>query len=166
AMAVVRARGTRLRGHEIMPAFFAANLRLDQVSRNDVHSWLLLAGLGLLTAFSGWLLWSWTGVVAALGSVAAIAYFAPRLPPEAIMRLYRATAIDPGHGGQILHVVKVLSARAGLAKPPALYVIASTTANAFAAGTPGKAMIGITEGLLRRLSLRELTALLRPQLSP
>jgi heat shock protein HtpX len=148
-----------------MPALFAANLRLDQVSRNDWHSWLLLGGLGLLTAFCGWLLWSWTGVVAALGSIAAISYFAPRLPPEAIMRLYRATAIDPGHGAQILHVVKVLSARAGLARPPALYVIASTTANAFAAGSPGKAVIGITEGLLRRLSLRELTGVLGHEIS-
>src|SRR5262245_44102798 len=155
----------RLRGHGTMPAFFVPDLRLDQVSRNDVHALLLLGGLGLLTAFCGWLLWSWAGVLAALAAVAAISYFAPRLPPEAIMRLYRATAIDPSHGGQILQVVKILSARAGLPGPPAVYVIASMTANAFAAGTPGKAVIGITEGLLRRLSLRELTGVLGHEIS-
>jgi heat shock protein HtpX len=148
-----------------MPAYFAAHLRLDQVSRNDVHQVVLLGGLALLTAFCGWLLWSWTGVMTALASVAAISYFAPRLPPEAIMRLYRATPIDPGHGGQILHVVEILSARAGLPSPPAVYVIASMTANAFATGTPRKAAIGITEGLMRRLSLRELTGVLGHEIS-
>ena len=148
-----------------MPARFAANLRLDRLTRNDVHAAILLGGLGLLTAFSGWLLWSWAGVLAALTSLAAIAHFAPRLPPEAIMRLYRAKPIDPAHGGQILQVVDVLSARAGLAAAPAVYVIASMTVNAFAAGTPQKAAIAVTEGLLRRLSLRELTGVLGHELS-
>ena len=39
------------------------------------------------------------------------------------------------------------------------------TANAFAAGTPQKAVIAVTEGLLRRLSLRELTGVLGHELS-
>jgi heat shock protein HtpX len=148
-----------------MPAQFAAHLRLDQISRNDRHALVLLAGLALITASSGWLLWSWAGVFAALASVALIFYGAPRLPPAAIMRLYRARPIDPGHGGQIIHVVKVLSERAGLASAPSVYVIASTTTNAFAAGTSQKAVIAVTEGLLRRLSLRELTGVLGHELS-
>ena len=152
-----------------MPALFAANLRLDRIleriSRNDLHALVLTAGLALITAISGWLLWSWTGVFAALAGVALIFYGAPRLPPAAIMRLYRARPIDPGHGGQIIHVVNVLSERAGLARAPTVYVIASMTANAFAAGTPQKAVIAVTEGLLRRLSLRELTGVLGHELS-
>ena len=39
------------------------------------------------------------------------------------------------------------------------------TLNAFATGTPGNAVIGITEGLLRRLSLRELAGVLAHELS-
>jgi heat shock protein HtpX len=152
-----------------MPALFAANLRLDRIleriSRNDLHALVLAAGLALITGISGWLLWSWTGVFTALASVALIFYGAPRLPPAAIMRLYRAKPIDPEHGGQIIHVVNVLSERAGLARAPTVYVIASLTANAFAAGTPQKAVIAVTEGLLRRLSLRELTGVLGHELS-
>ena len=149
----------------LMPARFAANLGLDSLTRNDVHAAILLGGLGLLTAFCGWLLWSWAGVFAALVSIAAIAHFAPRLPPEAVMRLYRAKPIDKAHGAQIVHVVEVLSTRAGLAATPAVYVIASMTVNAFAVGTPQTAAIGITEGLLRRLSLRELTGVLGHEIS-
>jgi heat shock protein HtpX len=148
-----------------MPAQFAAHPRLDRISRNDLHALVLLAGLALITASAGWLLWSWAGVFAALASVALIFYGAQRLPPAAIMRLYRARPIDPAHGGQIIHVVKVLSERAGLASAPSVYVIASTTANAFAAGTSQQAVIAVTEGLLRRLSLRELTGVLGHELS-
>jgi heat shock protein HtpX len=148
-----------------MPALFVADFRLDRISRNDLHSLVLLGGLGLITALCGWLLWSWAGVLAALASVAAISWLAPRLPPEAIMRLYRATPIDPSHGGQVLHVVDLLSQRARLAAAPPVYVIASATVNAFAAGTSKKAAIAVTEGLLRRLSLRELTGVLGHEIS-
>jgi hypothetical protein len=116
-----------------MPARFAANfetltritanLHLDRLTRNDVHAAILLGGLSLITCFCAWLLWSWPGVLAALVSVAAIAMFAPRLPPEATMRLYRAKPIDPAHGGQILHIVEILSARAGLSVAPGISVV-------------------------------------------
>ena len=58
-----------------------------------------------------------------------------------------------------------LSRRAELPAAPAVYVIPSMTLNAFATGTPDKAVIGITEGLLRRLSLRELAGVLAHELS-
>ena len=54
-----------------------------------------MGGLGLVTAFSAWLLWSWTGVLVTLVWIAALYVFAPRLPPEMIMRMYRARPLDP-----------------------------------------------------------------------
>jgi len=134
-------------------------------SRNELHSALLVGGLGFVTALSAWLLWSWTGVLVALVSIAVLHIFAPRLPPEMIMRMYRARPIDPRQGEQIHYIVGELAHRAGLPAPPAVYVIPSMTLNAFATGTPGKAVVGITEGLLRRLSLRELAGVLAHELS-
>ena len=149
-----------------MPARFAADFfRLDQVTRNDLHAALLLAGLGGLTAASAWLLWSWAGVLATLAGVAAIAHFAPKLPPEAVMRLYRATPLDPDQGHPIVAVVDGLAQRAKLPAAPAVYVIASRTANAFAVGAPDHAVIGITQGLLRRLNLRQLTGVLAHEIA-
>jgi heat shock protein HtpX len=141
-------------------ARLTANFRLDRLTRNDLHAAILLGGLGLLSAFCAWLLWSWPGVLAALVSVATIAAFAPRLPPGAIMRLYRAKPIDPAHGAQIIQIVDILRRRAGLAATPSLFVVPSITDNAFAVGTPQRAVIAVTEGLLRRLSLSELTGVL------
>ncbi len=139
--------------------------RREHKARNALHSALLVGGLGLVTAFSAWLLWDWTGVFVALAWIGVLYAFAPRLPPELIMRMYRARRIDARQGGQLAYVLDVLAHRAGLATVPALYVIPSMTLNAFAAGTPQKAIVGVTEGLLRRLSLRELAGVLAHELS-
>jgi len=139
--------------------------RREHKARNALHSALLVGGLGLVTALSAWLMWDWPGVLIALAWIGALYAFAPRLPPELIMRMYRARRIDPGQGGQLTYVLEVLARRAELPAVPALHVIPSMTLNAFATGAPSKAVIGVTEGLLRRLSLRELTGVLAHELS-
>ncbi len=48
---------------------------------------------------------------------------------------------------------------------PEIYVIPSTTLNAFATGRPDKAVIGITDGLLRRLDANELAGVLAHEIS-
>jgi len=139
--------------------------RREHKLRNDVHSAVLIGGLGLVTTFSVWLIWSWTGVLVTLVWLAGLYVFAPRLPPEIMMRMYRARPLDQGHGGQIAYVVEELSRRAGLPAAPAVYVVPSMTLNAFAAGSREKALIAVTEGLLRRLSLRELAGVLAHEIS-
>jgi heat shock protein HtpX len=134
-------------------------------ARNMLHSALLVGGLGLLTAFSAWLIWGGMGVAATLVVIGLIYTFAPRIPPEIIMRLYRARRLDPQHGGQIVHLIDALSDRAELAVAPRIYIIPSMTLNAFATGAPEKAVIGITEGLLRRLNLSELAGVLAHEIS-
>jgi len=59
----------------------------------------------------------------------------------------------------------VLADRAELARHPRLYVIPSATLNAFATGTPSNAAIGITEGLLRRLDLRQIAGVIAHEMS-
>ncbi|MBO0765947.1 MAG: M48 family metalloprotease [Hyphomicrobiaceae bacterium] len=133
--------------------------------RNTLHSLLLVGSLGLLTGFCGWLIWGAMGVAATLVAMGVLFAFAPRLPPELIMRFYRARRVDPGAGGRLLNVVDALSDRAELPVPPRVYVIPSMTLNAFASGTPDHAVIGITEGLLRRLNLNELAGVLAHEIS-
>lgn len=139
--------------------------RREHKARNVLHSALLVGGLGLLTAFCAWLLWGWMGVLIAVAWIGVLYALAPRLPPELVMRMYRARRIDPGQGGQIAYILEVLAGRAGLALVPGLYIIPSMTLNAFATGTPDKAVIGVTEGLLRRLSLHELAGVLAHEIS-
>jgi heat shock protein HtpX len=79
--------------------------------------------------------------------------------------MYRARRLDPASGSRIVHIVDVLSDRAELRTPPRIYVIPSMTLNAFATGTAQKSMIGVTEGLLRRLTLNELAGVLAHEIS-
>jgi heat shock protein HtpX len=148
----------------VTPLLDANRLR-EHKTRNDLHSALLIGGIGSVTTFSVWLIWSWTGVLVALILIGALYAFAPRLPPAVVMRMYRAKPLDRGHGGQIIYLVDELARRAELPAAPAIYLIPSMTLNAFAAGRRDKAVIGITEGLLRRLSLRELTGVLAHEIS-
>jgi heat shock protein HtpX len=63
------------------------NRRREHKARNQLHSALLVGGLALVTAFSAWLLWDWTGVLNMLVSIGAVYAFAPRLPPEIVIRM-------------------------------------------------------------------------------
>jgi heat shock protein HtpX len=148
-----------------MTPFLDANTQRAHRARNTLQSVLLVGGLGLLTGFSAWLIWGGMGVAVTLVAMGVIYAFAPRLPPEVLMRLYRARRLDPRHGGSIVHIVDVLSDRAELPAPPQIHVIPSMTLNAFATGTPQRATIGITEGLLRRLTLNELAGVLAHEIS-
>ena len=148
-----------------MTPFLDPNAQRAHKARNTLHSALMVGGLGLLAGFSAWLMWGAMGVAVTLAVVGVVYAFAPRLPPEMIMRFYRARQLDPRHGGQIVHIVDVLSDRAELPAAPRVYVIPSMTLNAFATGTPQNAVIGITEGLLRRLSISELAGVLAHEIS-
>ena len=148
-----------------MTPFLDANSQRVHKARNTLQSVLLVGGLGLLTGFSAWLIWGGMGVAVTLVAIGVIYAFAPRLPPEVLMGMYRARPLDPRNGGAILHITDVLSDRAELPAPPRVYVIPSMTLNAFATGTPQKAVIGVTEGLLRRLTLNELAGVLAHEIS-
>jgi heat shock protein HtpX len=142
-----------------------ASRRRAHKARNVRQSLLLVGGLTIVTAFSAWLLWSWPGVIVTMVWVLGLYLFAPRVPPEMVMRMYRATRLDPRGGDQITPIVAALSRRAELPAVPEVYIIPSTTLNAFATGRPEKAVIGITEGLLRRLTPDELAGVLAHEIS-
>ncbi len=139
--------------------------RREHKLRNRLHSVLLLVGIGAVLGLSAMLVWGWAGLVWAGLAVVLLIVFAPRIPPEAVMNLYRAREVDPRFAGEVGRVVDILARRAGLSVRPRLYVIPSATLNAFATGSPQNASIGVTEGLLRTLSLRELAGVLGHEIS-
>ena len=133
--------------------------------QNQLHTAALLAGIGVLVALPVWLIWGGWGLLAAIVLTGMMFAVALQTPPEMIMRAYRAKHVPPGSGTQLAQIVALLAERAGLSQAPSLYVIPSLTLNAFAAGTRGHAAIAITEGLLRKLSMKELAAVLAHEVS-
>jgi heat shock protein HtpX len=151
----------------MMPFLDTKAYRLHRLG-NTLQTFLLVGGLGLLVGVCTWLIWGGMGVAATLAGIGLIFCFAPRLPPEAVLKLYRARRLeqrlDP-QAAQILHIVDILADRAELAAAPSVYLIPSMTLNAFAAGTPEKAVIAVTEGLRRRLEPMELAGVLAHEIS-
>ncbi len=134
-------------------------------AHNPLQALLLLGAVGLLTAIACWLLWGFAGAVAAAAAAGLIYAFAGRLPPALIMRIYRARQLQSSAGGQIAYIMAQLAKRAGVGPVPKIYLIPSMTRCAFATGSRHRAAIGITEGLLRSLSLREIAGVLAHELS-
>lgn len=129
------------------------------ISPDIVHSMALLATLGLASGLSAYLVAGLAGTCAIAALVVAMALAAPMVPAETMMRLYSAQRLPPDDS-QLSSLIDVLAWRAGLLQRPELYIIPSLALNAFAAGTPQRPAIAISEGLVRQLSLRELAAVL------
>ena len=133
--------------------------------RNLTDTLVLITVLTLMTGLAAFLLLGWEGLIAAVLGVGLIAFAAPHIPPLAILRLYRATPIDARNGRDLYRVLHELTARSGMHRVPTLYVVPSLTMNAFSTGTPETAVIAVTEGLLRKLSLRQIAGVLGHELS-
>ena len=129
-----------------------------------MHSVFLLGGMAVLLSIATYLAWGITGVIFSFVAVALIATLAPTVPPQVIMRLYRAVQL-PVDDSQLNRIVDELARRAGLKKRPTIHVFPSATLNAFAAGGENNAVIALSEGLLRTLTLRELTGVLAHEMS-
>lgn len=133
--------------------------------RNVVHSILLLGGIIVLLGLCGWVLFGPNGLIGmAIGAALAFA-FSPQISPHLVLRMYRAREVGPRDLPEVLQVLAVLAERAGLERIPRLYYVPSTMLNAFAVGGREDAVIAVTDGILRTLSLRELAGVLAHEIS-
>ena len=133
--------------------------------RNLLQSALLLAGMvGLLTV-CGWLLFGPDGILGvALGAALALV-FGRGVSPRMVLRAYGARTLVPDQLPAVFDVLGRLTGRAGLARTPRLFYIRSVLPNAFAVGDREDAVIALTDGMLRRLDLRELAGVLAHEIS-
>ncbi|RIK29446.1 MAG: peptidase M48 [Chloroflexi bacterium] len=132
---------------------------------NWVHTTLLLAGILLILALLGWFLAGATGIIWAVVLGAFSLLFGQQLSPQLVLRMYRARPLAPQEAPGLYQIVHELARRAGLAAAPTLYYVPSRLLNAFAVGTRRNAAIGVTDGMLRTLTERELTGVLAHEMS-
>jgi heat shock protein HtpX len=133
--------------------------------RNLAQSALLLGGMVGILALCGWVLFGVDGIVGmALGGALGLA-FSPQISPQLVLRLYRARELSPAELPEVLAVLDRLTRRAGLRHRPRLYYVPSRMLNAFAVGRRDDAVIALTDGLLRRMTLRELAGVLAHEMS-
>ncbi|MGY1805938.1 zinc metalloprotease HtpX [Blastococcus sp. SYSU D00669] len=134
--------------------------RRRQKVRNAVQSVVLLGGLVLVAALLAWMLFGLSGLVAILVAGGVLALLRPRMPARAVLAMYGAQQLPYDAAPGLHRTVAVLAQRAGLPAAPTLYYVASSVPNAFAVGRGDDASLAVTDGLLRRLTSREVAGVL------
>lgn len=127
---------------------------------NLLHSLVLLAGMALLLGLLGWIFAGpsvirWTIIIAVASLVVS-----SHLSPQILLRLYAAKPLSPRSAPALYSVLRELAQRAKLPNVPALYYVPAKMPNAFTTGSRSNAAIALTNGLLKALSMRELTAVI------
>ena len=133
--------------------------------RNVAQSALLLGGMAILVAVCGWILFGPLGLIGVAAVAVFTLFFGSRLSAQMVLRMYKAQRLSPTQLPEVFRVIEHLARRAGLERVPALYYVPSAMMNAFAVGRREEAAIGVTDGLLRALNLRELTGVLAHEMS-
>jgi heat shock protein HtpX len=133
--------------------------------RNALQTLLLLGVLAALCAYLAWLLAGALGLWVALGFAVLGFAVMPAASPRLIMSAYRAEPIHPDSAPRLYAVLGTLAGRAGLARVPTVFYLPSRVMNAFTTGGPENAAIALSDGLLRRMNLRELAGVLGHELS-
>ncbi|MBK1671970.1 peptidase M48 [Ectothiorhodospira shaposhnikovii] len=127
-----------------------------------------LALVGAMVLLLGTIAWLIGGPVHSTGVVTAVVvlYFLnPMASPGLVMRMYQGYRLDPRYAPVLLEIMDQLADRAGLPRAPTLHYVPTQMMNAFAVGDHRQAAVAVSDGLLRRLSLRELTAVLAHEIS-
>lgn len=133
--------------------------------RNWLHTVLLLGSMLALLALLGWLVAGQTGIIWAVILGGILVLFGQQVSPQLVLRMYRARPLTAAEAPQLYQIMAELAQRAQLPFVPVLYYVPSRMLNAFAVGNRRNAAIGLTDGLLRGLNLRELTGVLAHEMS-
>lgn len=128
--------------------------------RNALHTSLLLGGLFALFALIVVLLLGPAWLPAMALAMGALMLIGPRVSPAMVLRLYKARPLPRALAPEVHALADRLATAAGLPASPSLHYIPSATASAFTVGRPEEAVIALSDGLLRRLSVRELAGVL------
>ncbi|MEM7020982.1 MAG: zinc metalloprotease HtpX [Pseudomonadota bacterium] len=142
-----------------------ASQRRAHKLRNLLQSAILLGGMVVILGLCGWALFGPQGVLGMVLGSALSLLFSPRISPRLVLRLYRARELDPSELPKVFALQARLAERAGLSHQPRLYYIPSRMLNAFAVGRPDDAVIAVTDGLLRSMTLREIAGVLAHETS-
>ncbi|MDM8564473.1 zinc metalloprotease HtpX [Candidatus Halobeggiatoa sp. HSG11] len=132
---------------------------------NTIQSWLLVIAMMITLSLLGWLLGGVMFALYAILLVIIIFLFNHKISPYLILKMYRTKKITHHQAPNLYKILTILSKRADLQKIPQLYYLPSDLMNAFTVGTEKDAVIALSDGILQRLSQKEIAAILAHEIS-
>jgi len=132
---------------------------------NRFRTMILLTALTMLIVFLGKLLGGSQGMFIALILALVMNFGSYWFSDKIVLAMYRAQTVSEHEAPELYRMVRELAMSAGLPMPK-VAIIPSETPNAFATGrNPEKAVVAVTEGILRLLSAEELRGVLAHELA-
>ncbi len=136
-----------------------------QRRRNLLLTLLLLAGLAAWMAAVGWLVAGPVGVLWALLGAALVMLLRPAWSLSMVKRAFGGITLYPDDAPELHDLVLQLSERAGLRRPPVLLFLPRAEPLALSSGRQQSSAIALSAGLLTRLGVREMAAVLAHEIS-
>lgn len=144
-------------------------MNTSEIRKHKISNWmqsLLLGGtLALILGALAWVFWGFTIAIAAVALSAGLYFANARISPALVLRMYRARHLDYEQAPRLYAIVQKLAQRAELDRSPPLHYLPSDVMNAFTVGSQANAVVAVSDGLLRRLDLREVSAVLAHEIS-
>ncbi len=132
---------------------------------NQFKTFILLAGLTVFLVYMGKLIGGPTGMVVALVFAGIMNLASYWFSDKIVLAMYGARPVLEAEAPELYQMVAEMSARAGI-PTPRIYVIPGDAPNAFATGrNPEKAVVAVTEGLLRLMDPHEVKGVLGHELA-
>lgn len=128
--------------------------------KNSLHTAVLFVGMMALLGVLGLSLGGARGLLWAAFLAVPFFVFGRSLSPRLVLRLYGARPLSVADAPELHRLVRNVARRAEIPVVPQLYYVPSKMMNALSVGHRNDPAIGITEGLLRGLSARELTGVI------
>lgn len=123
---------------------------------------ILIFSLAMLVAFTAA---GHIGLIICLLFIVGNTVIRLQINPETTMKFMRARILHHYEYPALFEIRKQLCQRAGLSNQPELYLVPGHNMNAFATGSSENAVIGFSESMLRKLSLRETCAVMSHEIA-
>jgi heat shock protein HtpX len=144
----------------------SASILLTQGFRNLLQTAVILLAMALLLGVVGWGLAGPHGLALMTGSGVGFMLFGTDVSGRVVMRALGAHPLTPQSAPIPFRILTAIARRANLSATPALYLLASSTPQAFTIGNRSdSAAICLSEGLLRVLGPRELAGVLAHEIA-
>ncbi len=130
-----------------------------------IQSIVLVAALALMLALAGWLLSGAEMALVACIAVVGLFWLQPLMAPQLMLRIQGGRPLAPAAAPRLHQMLGVLARQAGLTRPPQLYYLPGNVMNAFTIGSRDRAVVGVSDGLLRHLDHDEVASVLAHEIA-
>lgn len=132
---------------------------------NFFKTLVLMTGMTLLLMFAGNYLGGQQGMITALIFAGGMNLFAYWFSDKLALMSYKARQVSESEAPELHAIVRGLATRAGIPMPK-IYIIPSSSPNAFATGrNPSHASVAVTEGIMGLLNRSELEGVIAHELA-